>query len=82
MNHRALRAPLGRFYAVRWRGWRRGVRFPPGRPTIEEVAKRVAPTAAVGAVALLEDSSESSGRATESIRAKPLQFPASAVFGV
>ena len=63
-------------------GRRRGVRFHPGRRTIEEVAKRGAPPAAVGAVALLEDSSESSGRATEPIRAKPLQFSASAVFGV
>ena len=57
-------------------GRRRGVRFHPGRPTIEEVAKRGAPPAAVGAVALLEDSSESSGRASEPIRARRLQFSA------
>ena len=76
VDRRAFRAPLRRFLRSAVAGGRRGERFHPGRPKNEEVAERGAPPAAVGTVALLEDSSESSGRASEPIRAKSLQVSA------
>ena len=77
VNRRAVRAPLVRLDAAQRRGCVGGERFRPEWLTIGEVAKQGAPPVAVRAVALLEDSQESSYRATGPIRAKPPQILAS-----